>query len=86
MDPDAPSRMQDGPPISPAGRRPLAVLAWVCALASPLLLGLGIALGIVAMVLGSSAHLKGDRYGMPAAVAGGIGCIVAMALVFLLRP
>lgn len=86
MDPDTSSRTQDGPPISPAGRRPLAILAWVCALASPFLLGVGIALGIAAMVLGSGAYLKGDRYGMPAAVAGGIGCVVAMALVFLLRP
>ncbi len=85
MDPDTADRMQDGPPISPAGRRPLAVAAWVCAVLSPVLIGYGVVLGIVAMILGSAAYLKGDRWGMPAAVAGGIGCIVAMAVVFLLR-
>ncbi len=85
MDQDTAPRMQDGPPISPAGRRPLAVLAWICALLSPLLVGAGVVLGIVAMVLGSAAYLKGDRWGMPAAVAGGIGCIAAMAVVFFLR-
>lgn len=86
MDTDHAPRMQDGPAISPAGRRPLAVAAWACALLAPVLLGYGVVLGIAAMVLGSGAYLKGDRWGMPAAVAGGIGTIVAMSLVFLLRP
>lgn len=71
---------------SPTGRRPLAVLAWACAVLAPFLLGVGVVLGILGMVLGSGAHLKGDRWGMPAAVVSGITCIVAMALVFFLRP
>lgn len=85
MDPDAAARMQDGPPISPTGRRPLAVLAWLCAVLAPLLVGYGVVLGVVGMVLGSGAYLKGDRWGMPAAVASGISTIVAMSLVFLFR-
>ena len=87
MDTDpAPSRMQDGPPISPAGRRPMAVVAWACALLAPLLVGYGVVLGVVGMVLGSGAYLKGDGWGMPAAVVSGVSTIVAMSLVFLLRP
>ncbi len=86
MDRDAPRVIDDGPPTSPAGRRPLAVAAWVCAIAAPFLLGAGVALGILGMVLGSGAHLKGDRWGMPAAVVSGISSIVAMSLIFLLRP
>lgn len=64
----------------------MAVVAWACAVLSPVLVGYGVALGIVGMVLGSGAHLKGDRWGMPAAVVSGVGTIVAMSLVFLLRP
>lgn len=71
---------------SPAGRRPLAILAWACAVLAPFLLGLGVVLAILGMALGSGAHLKGDRWGMPAAVVSGVMCLVAMALVFLLRP
>lgn len=74
----------DGPPISPAGARPIAVAAWACAVLAPLLLGVGVALGIAGMVLGSVAHLKGDRTGLPAAVVAGVTTIVAMSLVFFL--
>lgn len=86
MEPDTADRMQDGPPTSPAGRRPMALLAWACAVGAVVLVGWGVLLGVAGMVLGSGAYLKGDRLGMPAAVASGIACIVAMALVFLLRP
>lgn len=86
MEPDTADRMQDGPPISPAGRRPMAIVAWLCAVGSVLLAGWGVLLGVVGMVLGSGAYLKGDRLGMPAAIASGIGCIIAMTVVFLLRP
>lgn len=87
MEDDA-TRMQDGPAISPAGRRPMAVVAWVCALLAPLppLAGYGLLLGIAGMVLGSGAHLKGDRLGMPAAIVAGVTTIVAMTLVFWIRP
>ena len=87
MDHDtAADRMQDGPPISPAGRRPMAIAAWACALLAPVLVGYGVVLGIAGMVLGSGAYLKGDRLGMPAAIVAGITTIVAMSLVFFLRP
>lgn len=86
MEPDGPSLLDDGPATSPAGRRPLAVGAWACALSAPFLLGYGVVLSILGMLLGSGAHLKGDRWGMPAAVVSGISCIVAMSLVFLFRP
>lgn len=83
---DHPSVLDDGPATSPAGRRPLAVAAWVCALAAPFLLGFGVVLAVLGMVLGSGAHLKGERWGMPAAVVSGISCVVAMAMVFLFGP
>lgn len=83
---DTDTRTGDGPATSPAGRRPLAIAAWVCAVLTPFLVGYGVVLGLAGMVLGSGAHLKGDRWGMPAAVVSGVASIVAMALVFLLRP
>ena len=73
------------PRVSPAARRPMAVAAWVCAVLAPFLLGVGVVLAILGMVLGSGAHLKGDRWGMPAAVVSGVTCLVAMALVLFLR-
>lgn len=73
------------PHVSPAGRRPMAIAAWGCAALAPFLLGAGVVLAILGMVLGSGAHLKGDRWGMPAAVVSGVMCLVAMALVFFLR-
>lgn len=74
------------PHVSPTGRRPMAVAAWACAVLAPFLLGVGVVLAILGMVLGSGAHLKGDHWGMPAAVVSGVTCLVAMALVFFLRP
>ena len=74
------------PRVSPTGRRPMAVAAWTCAVLAPALLGVGVVLAILGMALGSGAHLKGDRWGMPAAVVSGVTCLVAMALVFFLRP
>jgi hypothetical protein len=88
MDPDRTAPSADAPAASPTGRRAMAVLAWVCALAAPVpsLAGYGLVLGLAGMVLGSGAHLKGDRWGMPAAVVAGITTIAAMTLVFLFRP
>lgn len=75
----------DGPPVSPRHAGVWAGLAWACAVGSFLLVGYGILLGIVGMVLGSGAHLKGHRAGMPAAVVSGVGTVAAMAIVFFLR-
>lgn len=88
MEPDSTAPYDDAPATSPAGRRVMAVLAWVCALLAPVpsLAGYGLLLGLAGMVLGSGAHLKGDRWGMPAAVVAGITTIAAMSLVFLFRP
>ena len=69
------------PDIPPTARRPLALAAFVCAAAAPWLF----LLGVVGMVLGSVAHLKGDRLGMPAAVASGLTTVLGMALVFFVR-
>lgn len=87
MEHDA-TRQHDGPPTSPAGRRPMAIVAWACALLAPLppLAGYGLLLGVAGMVLGSGAHLKGDRLGMPAAVVAGVTTIVAITIVFWFRP
>ncbi len=76
----------DVPVIPTARARLYAVVALVCALVAPFVLGLGVLLGVAAMGVGSIAHLKGDRLGLPAAVIGGVTTIVAMALVFFTRP
>lgn len=74
-------------PVIPAARARLyGVLALACAVIAPFVLGIGVLLGVAAMGLGSVAHLKGDRLGLPAAVIGGVTTIVAMALVFFTRP
>ena len=41
--------------------------------------------GVFGMVAGSVAHLKGDRWGMPAAIVSAITTIVGMALLFASR-
>jgi hypothetical protein len=82
--PDGPASSEGLTP-SPAGRRPMAIAAWISGLLAPVVLGWGVLLGLLGMVLGSGAHLKGDRWGMPAAVVSGITCIIAMTLVFLTR-
>lgn len=41
--------------------------------------------GIVGMVCGSVAHLKGDRWGLPTAGLAGVTTIVGMALLFFTR-
>lgn len=69
------------PDVPPTYRRPLAIAAFVCAVTAPWL----VVTGVLGMVLGSVAHLKGDRLGMPAAVLSGITTIVAMALLFFGR-
>ncbi len=41
--------------------------------------------GVLGMVFGSIAHLKGDRFGMPVAILSGVTTIVGMALLFFTR-
>lgn len=69
------------PDIPPTARRPLAILAFLCAAAAPWT----IITGVVGMVLGTLSHAKGDPLGMPAAVVSGITTIIGMALLFFVR-
>jgi TRAP-type C4-dicarboxylate transport system permease small subunit len=69
------------PDIPPRLRRTMSVVALVCAVAAVWLF----VTGVVGMVLGTLAHAKGDRLGLPAAFAAGIAMIVGMALVFFGR-
>lgn len=41
--------------------------------------------GVLGMVCGSVAHLKGHRAGMPVAVASGLTTVLGMALAFWVR-
>lgn len=70
------------PDASPAFRRPLAVAGFV--LGATALLVVPPLVGAVAMVCGLVSHVKGDRLGFPAAVAGGLGMVVGMALEFFI--
>lgn len=60
-----------------------AVVGFACAVGAVLVVPL--VTGALGMAAGSIAHLKGSRWGMPAAIASGIGLIVGMANHFLLR-
>lgn len=66
---------------SPRGRRPLAVAGFVLGVAAIVLLPA--VTGVVGMVCGLVAHVKGDRLGFAAAFAAGIGMILGMGLEFL---
>jgi len=41
--------------------------------------------GPVGMALGLIGHVKGSRYGMPAAVLAGVGMIIGMSIIMYLR-
>ena len=41
--------------------------------------------GVLGMLAGSVAHLKGDRWGMPTAILSGVTTIIGMALLFASR-
>jgi membrane protein DedA with SNARE-associated domain len=69
------------PEASPAGRRPLAIAGIVLGLAA--IVFLPIVTGVLGMVAGLVAHVKGDRLGFPAASVAGVGMIAGMALEFL---
>lgn len=78
-DPNDPFRPVEA---SPAYRRPLAVGGFVLAVVA--LLVLPIVTGPLGMALGLVSHVKGDRLGMPATFAAGIGMIAGMALDLLI--
>lgn len=69
------------PGTSPRGRRALTVAAWICAVGALALPPLG----VVGMVAGTVAHVKGDRLGLAAAVTAGVTTIIGMAVVLGLR-
>lgn len=69
------------PDIPVRGRRAMVVAAVACGLLAPWLF----VLGLIGMILGTLAHAKGDRYGLPAAFLSGFGLIAGMALVFFTR-
>lgn len=69
------------PDVSPAFARPLAVAGFVLGVAA--LLFLPVVTGVLGMVAGLSAHVKGDRLGFAAAWVAGIGMILGMGLEFL---
>lgn len=69
---------------SPRFATPLAVLGAVLGIAA-VFTGLAAILGPVGMALGLVAHVKGSRFGMPAAVVAGLGMIVGMSIILYLR-
>ncbi len=68
----------DGVAVPSGGATVWLVVAIVGAATAPWL----VVPGVVGMVAGSVAHLKGHRLGMPVAVASGVTTIVGMALAF----
>jgi hypothetical protein len=69
---------------SPRFATPLAVGAFVLAVIAALS-GLEVVAGPLGMAVGLIAHVKGSRFGMPAAVAAGLGMIVGMSVTNWLR-
>lgn len=47
--------------------------------------GLAPVFGPIGMALGLVGHVKGSRYGMPAAVLAGVGMIIGMSVILYLR-
>lgn len=65
---------------------PGGALAWVVVGAVGAVTAIWFVLpGVVGMVAGSVAHLKGHRAGMPVAVASGLTTIIGMALALWVR-
>ena len=69
------------PDVSPRYRRPLAVAAFALGATAVVLLPL--VTGVLGMVCGLSAHVKGDRLGFPSAAVAAVGMIAGMGLEFL---
>ncbi len=72
---------QDGVTVPTAGARAWAVVGAIGAVTAIWF----VLPGVLGMVAGSVAHLKGDRWGMPVAVVAAITTIVGMALAFWVR-
>lgn len=73
--------VHDGVQVPTRGARVWAGVAAVCAVVAVWV----VPVGVLGMVGGTVAHLKGDRWGMPVAVLAGVTTIVGMALVFFVR-
>lgn len=69
---------------SPRFAAPLAALGALLGVLAAVT-GLAVVLGPVGMALGLIAHVKGSRWGMPAAVVAGVGMIVGMSIMLYLR-
>lgn len=71
----------EGVVVPTRGARAWTVVAGIFAVAAIWL----VLPGVLGMGAGTVAHLKGDRLGLPAAVANGITTVIGMALVFWVR-
>jgi hypothetical protein len=69
---------------SPRFATPLAVAAFALAVVAALS-GLESIAGPLGMAVGLVAHVKGSRWGMPAAVAAGIAMIIGLSVTSWLR-
>lgn len=72
------------PQASPRFANPLAAIGFAVALLT-LVTGLSPLTGPIGMGIGLVAHLKGSRWGIPAAFASGAAMIAAMAFSMYLR-
>ena len=71
-------------PASPRGAGTLALLALAAAVLS-IVGGLAPVAGPVGMALGLISHVKGSRWGLPAAGVAGVATVVGFTITFLLR-
>jgi hypothetical protein len=83
------SRAEERDPFAPIEASPrfatlFAVVGAVCAVAAAVT-GLAPVFGPIGMAAGLIAHVKGNRYGMPAAILAGLGMIVGMTIILYLR-
>jgi hypothetical protein len=83
------SRAEERDPFAPIEASPrfattLAVFGAVFGVAAAVT-GLAPVFGPIGMALGLMGHVKGSRYGLPAAVLAGIGMIVGMSIILYLR-
>lgn len=69
---------------SPRGATALVTVAALLALAAPVS-GLAVVLGPLGMLVALVAHVKGHRFGMPAAVLAGVMTVVGMSITLYLR-
>jgi len=83
------SRTEERDPFAPIETSPrfattFAVLGALFGIAA-VVTGMAPVFGPVGMALGLIGHVKGSRYGMPAAVLSGVGMIIGMSLIMYLR-